>query len=123
MTIRLYLDEDSENEAVLQGLRAAGVDVLTAREAGMLGASDGAQLDFAASLGRAIYTANTPDYRILNVEWLAAGREHSGIICNPEQRLPAGAQIRALLAIDASFDADGLRNLEVFVTNYLAERR
>lgn len=35
MTIRLYLDEDSMRQALVQALRARGVDVMTALEADM----------------------------------------------------------------------------------------
>lgn len=41
MTIRLYLDEDSMRQALVQALRARGVDVITALEAGMMTESFG----------------------------------------------------------------------------------
>jgi hypothetical protein len=45
--LRLYLDEDSMDNALVQALRARGVDVLTAYEAGMIGRVDADHLDFA----------------------------------------------------------------------------
>ena len=51
--VRLYVDEDAEEYAVVQGLRARGVDLLTTSEAGQCGASDPDQLAFAVKQGRA----------------------------------------------------------------------
>ena len=38
--IRLYVDEDASEHAVIRGLRARGVDILTTAEAERLGTSD-----------------------------------------------------------------------------------
>ena len=121
MTVRLYLDGDSVHGGVGRGLRAVGVDVMTATEAQMLGAADEDQLAFATSLSRTIYTANCAYYQRLHGEWLAEGRQHAGIVCNPHQRLAVGEQLRGLLAIKALFDADDLRNVELYVTNFSAK--
>ena len=48
--------------SVVAALRIAGIDVLTTREAGRLDAVDVDQLAFAASMGRAVYTANRGDF-------------------------------------------------------------
>lgn len=39
-SIRLYLDEDTSNLALISALRASNVDVVTVLEAGKLGCSD-----------------------------------------------------------------------------------
>jgi len=44
--LALYLDEDSMDQSLVAALRARGVDVITATEAGMLGRSDSEQLDY-----------------------------------------------------------------------------
>ena len=54
MTIRLYFDEDAVQHALEEALRKRGVDVLTALDADMLEESDEQQLQYAASLGRAL---------------------------------------------------------------------
>lgn len=54
--IRLYVDEDAAQHAVVDGLRDRGVDVVTILEVGMASASDKEQLAFATSQGRSIYT-------------------------------------------------------------------
>ncbi|MCP4608598.1 MAG: hypothetical protein GY845_07780 [Planctomycetes bacterium] len=54
----LYIDEDAGEHAVVQGLRARNIDVLTTIEANLLSNDDLSQLAFATSIGRAIYTFN-----------------------------------------------------------------
>jgi hypothetical protein len=48
---RLYLDEDTMRRALVFALRARGVDVLPAAEAGMINRDDGSHLAIAAELG------------------------------------------------------------------------
>lgn len=55
--VRLYVDEDASESAVVTGLRARGVDPLTTAEAGREGTADEQQLEFAAQEGRALYTS------------------------------------------------------------------
>jgi Domain of unknown function (DUF5615) len=109
------MDQDSMDGAVVRGLRANGIDVLTTREAGRLGRSDADQLVFATSLGRVVYTANVGDFRRLQ----AAGVEHAGIIARPNQRMPQEHQIRALLNILNGMDGDGMRNAVEFISDWL----
>ena len=52
-SIRYYVDEHV-GKAVVRGLRQRGVDVVTVVEAGMLSATDEAQLAFAVKAGRVI---------------------------------------------------------------------
>ncbi len=52
MKIRLYLDEDSMDRALVRALRARGVDVTTALEADMIETNDAEHLEFAAREGR-----------------------------------------------------------------------
>ena len=75
----VYIDEDVD---VLVGelLRAKGFDALTARDAGMLHASDDAQLEFAARNGMAILTHNYLDFLNLHVRYLDMGIPHSGVM-------------------------------------------
>ena len=54
-SVRYYVDEHVGN-AVVQGLRQRGVDILTVVEAGMLSTTDEAQLAFALNAGRVIFT-------------------------------------------------------------------
>jgi predicted nuclease of predicted toxin-antitoxin system len=54
-TIRYHLDENIP-AAVAEGLRRRSIDVTTTAEAGLLGATDEAQLAFARDQGRVIVT-------------------------------------------------------------------
>jgi uncharacterized protein with PIN domain len=71
--IRFYLDEHIPN-AVAEGLRRRGVDVLTVQEAGRSGLSDPEQLAFALSEQRMVITMDS-DFLIL----ASHGITHAGI--------------------------------------------
>jgi len=62
MTIRIYVDEDAMDRDLVEGLRARGIDVLTALEAGMIERSDEEHLDFATREGRILYSFNIKDF-------------------------------------------------------------
>ena len=53
--VKFYMDEHVP-PAATHGLRLRGIDVLTTKEAGMLGASDEAQLHLAAGQGRVLFS-------------------------------------------------------------------
>ncbi|MDA0837660.1 MAG: DUF5615 family PIN-like protein [Planctomycetota bacterium] len=88
--IRLYVDEDAGEMAVIQGLRARGYDILCTVEAGSLGTSDLDQLHLAIELQRVIYSFNVGDFAKLHSQSLAAGEQHWGIIVIPDQRYSIG---------------------------------
>ncbi|MDH3717780.1 MAG: DUF5615 family PIN-like protein [Planctomycetota bacterium] len=88
--VRLFVDEDAGEHAVMDGLRARGIDVLTTIEANRCGAEDSDQLTFATQHGRTIYTFNAGDFARLHGEYLRQGIDHSGIIVVPDQRYSIG---------------------------------
>ena len=95
----VYLDENV-NLQVAAILRAAGYDVTSAREAGMLHASDDRQLEYATSQGRVLYTQDQGDYRQLARRWAAEGRHHAGIFSSASISAPlAAAWIRTALGL------------------------
>ena len=67
----LYLDEDSMDQALVRALRARGVDVLTALEAGMIERDDPDHPAYATAHGRALCTFNVGDFYRLDSDWLA----------------------------------------------------
>ena len=75
----IYLDEDV---AVLVGelLASQGFRALTARDAGQLGKPDSDQLTYAVEEGLTILTHNRVDFEELHHQYLAEGRNHSGIV-------------------------------------------
>ena len=108
--IRLYVDEDAAEHAVVDGLRNRGVDVVTILEVGMTSATDEEQLDFAALQGRSIYTLNVDDFCRLHSQLLSEGREHAGVIVIPRQRYSVGEKIRRLMELIDSVTAEEMRN-------------
>ena len=63
MALKLYMDHDSGNRAVVAALRSASIDILTTTESGRHRESDEDQLAFATSQRRVIYTANSATLR------------------------------------------------------------
>ena len=97
--VRLYVDEDAGEHAVIIGLRARGIDILTTLEALRDGTSDADQLAFAATQERSIYTFNVGDFAKLHNEYLRQGLEHWGIIAIPDQRYSIGEKIRRVAGL------------------------
>jgi hypothetical protein len=108
--VRLYVDEDAGEHAVVQGLRARGLDVLTTIEANRCGASDQDQLAFAVQDGRAIYTFNVGDFARLHREHLRQGIDHNGIIVLPDQRCSTGEKIRRVAKFTSGVTTEEMIN-------------
>lgn len=114
--IRLYLDEDTINRSLVNALRARHVDVLTAHEANMLGASDGEQLAYAVAQGRVILTFNVRDYVQLHTEYLNQGKSHAGIVV--ADQLPVGVTLRRLLTLLDGKTAEEMNSWLEFLSNW-----
>lgn len=114
----LLLDNDSSTTAVVEGLRRAGWDILTARAAGLHTLTDDALLTEALALGRVVYTANLEDFARIHAGWMRDGRAHAGIIARTDQRTPVGLQLRCLERIDLSFSQTDLANQFVYLENF-----
>ena len=99
---RFYTDEHVPR-AVIEGLRRRGIDVLSTHQAGMLGASDQAQLALATSQGRILFTQDADFLRLH-----ARGIEHSGIVYAP-QHTPIGDVIRGLAILHQVLSAWEMR--------------
>ncbi len=97
--IKFYTDEHIA-KAVVRGLRQRDVDVLTAVEAGTLGASDEEHLKRALNEGRVIFTQDDDFLRLH-----AAGMDHAGIVYAP-QKTPVKDIIRGLMLIHQVLDAE-----------------
>ena len=108
--LRLYVDEDASEHAVIRGLRDRGFDLLTVQEADRLGLDDEEQLDFASEMDRAIYTFNIRDFAVLHREYLERGENHAGIVAIPRQRYAIGEKIRRLAALLSTTQTEDMRN-------------
>ncbi len=118
MKISLYLDEDARSTGLVKALQARGVDVITAREAGMLGRTDEEQLDWAATHNRALYSFNVKHFYRLHTEFLAQGKEHAGIILAQQQHYSIGEQMRRLLRLIGARSAEEIRNRVEFLSSW-----
>jgi predicted nuclease of predicted toxin-antitoxin system len=77
--IRFHLDEHISAH-IAAGLRRRNIDVTTAAEAGLIGATDVAHLEFAVSSGRVVVTQDDDFLRLH-----AQGVNHAGITLSPEE--------------------------------------
>jgi endonuclease V-like protein UPF0215 family len=116
MTLRLYLEEDSMRRALIRALRARGVDVTTALEAGMVERDDRDHLDYATVQGRVLYSFNIGDFYRLHRAYLAEGKVHAGMILAQQQHYSVGEQMRRLLKLSAAKSAEDMRNQVEFLS-------
>ena len=108
--IRLLVDEDAQHRGLAPALRARGVDVVTAHEAGLTGQDDDVVLAHAVNDGRTVYTFNAGDFSRLHGEYLRQGQDHFGILIVPRQRYAVGEQLRRLLQWINTKPAEEMRN-------------
>ncbi len=118
MKIKLYIDEDAQNEALLAALRRHQIDVLSTGEANNTGVSDIEQIEFAETVKRIIYTFNVGDFAALHAEYLKREKAHSGIIIGEQRRYGIGGQVRCLLRIIETKSAEEMRNNIEFLNNW-----
>lgn len=102
--LRFYFDQHMW-AAVANGLRRAGVDVLTAHDAGRCGLPDADQLAFATAEERVVMTFDS-DYVALH----NAGVPHAGIAWCPRRKYRVGGLLQALLLMHGVLDRDEMRN-------------
>jgi hypothetical protein len=94
---------------VTQGLRARGVDVITAQDDGSATLSDSELLDRAAALGRATFTHDS-DFLREAATRQAAGHAFSGVVYVPHQKLPIGKMIDDLELIAKAYEPSDMGN-------------
>lgn len=117
MTLRLYLDEDTIDKDLVQALRTQNIDFITISEAGLEGASDEDQLQYATVQGRVLYSFNIKHYTALSKAFLQQGRSHAGIIlAEQHRRFSVGEQMRRLIAIATTLSDEEIRDQIVFLS-------
>lgn len=118
MQVRLFVDEDAMADALMTGLRARGVNLLTASEAETRKLDDDEQLEFASAQGRVLYTFNISDFYRLHTAWSIQGKSHAGIIFAPQQRYSVGEQIRRLLKLIRLCSAEEMIDSVEFLSHW-----
>ena len=108
--IRLYLDEDAAQHDLTAALRLRGIDVTSAQEQGMVGATDLAQLEWCCVKARVLYTFNVRHFYALHAEYMRSARNHAGLILAPQQRYSIGGQMRCLLRLIENKTATEMAN-------------
>ena len=114
-----YLDEDFAHGDRLAAIRARSIDVLSAKEAGMLSRTDDEQIRFATSRSRLILTHNGQDFARIHGEWMRSGKHHAGIcIVKKELWLGPGEIARRLQILSEVFRETGTRDQLLFLSNF-----
>jgi hypothetical protein len=99
-------------------LRARGVDVTTALEAGTTRATDQEHLEFAGAQGRVLFSFNVSHFSRLHAEFLSRGQSHAGIIMAAQQRYAIGERIRRLLSLIAARTAEEMHNRLEYLSDW-----
>ena len=103
-TIRFHLDEHVPS-SIAEGLRRRGISATTTPEAGLRGASDEKQLDFAHSDDRVFVTCDTDFLRLHH-----QGVPHAGIVYSPKGKRSIGELLHGLIMVAECLDADEMKN-------------
>ena len=104
--------------SLVRALRARGIDVVTALDAGMIERADREHLAYAASHARVLCTFNVGDFYRLHSEYLSQGKRHAGIILMQQQRYAIGKQLRCLLRLIAGKSVDEMENWVEFLSDW-----
>jgi Domain of unknown function (DUF5615) len=114
----LYFDEDSVNRALIRALRARGMDVTNAVDAGHVGSPDRVLLEHATADGRVLFTYNVGDFFALHTQLRQEGRSHAGLILAVQQRYTVGEQLRRILRMNRERSFDDMRNRVEFLGSW-----
>jgi predicted nuclease of predicted toxin-antitoxin system len=104
---RLHLNEYLSPRLAVE-LRRYGFDVTSSREVGLLSETDAEQFAYTALHKRAIVTFNVSDFAQLHEEYLAAEKEHWGIVFSTEET--TGVLLHRLLRLLNSVSSEDLKN-------------
>jgi len=101
--VQYFLDENIP-AGVKEGLRRRGIDVLTALDEGLGGATDRKLLAFAVSNDRVLVTRDADFLRMHQAEV-----PHAGIVYCRQHTLSIGELLRGLVLIHAVLDRETMR--------------
>lgn len=116
--IKIYLDEDSQDQSLLRALRSRQVDVTTVNETQTEGLIDEEQLRLAATQNRVLYSHNIGDFCQLHTEFLVREESHAGIALL-SQDYSVGEQVKVIMELTANKTAEEMVNQLEFLGKYL----
>ncbi len=119
--IRLYMDEDSGDTALVLALENRGVDVITTLSVNRLSFPDEEQLIWARSQGRVLYSSNIRDFYSLHTTFLTQEQPHSGMILVQQQLYSIGELMRGILRLVAAKSAEQMENQVEFLSTWIGE--
>ena len=123
MAFTLYFDEDSVNRALIRALRARGMDITNAVDAGHAGTPDLVQLELATAEGQVLFTYNVGDFFALHTRLRQEGRSHAGMILAVQQRYSVGEQMRRILRMNRECSSEAMRNRAEFLSAWPPRER
>jgi len=104
------------HRGLVRALRARGVDVITALDAGMIERKDEEHLNYATEQGRVLCTFNVGDFYRLHTDYVSRGETHAGMILMQQQRYSVGERMRRLLRLIASRSAEEMESWVEFLS-------
>ena len=108
MSVPLYFNHHMPRP-ILDGLRARGIDIITAAEDGYARAADEALIERATQLGR-VLVSEDKDFLVITDRWLQAGRDFAGFVYAPRRYTRYGQPIRDLELIAKVYEPEDVRN-------------
>ena len=103
MSLRLLVDEDTQDKLLIKFLREAGHEVLSVNEANLMGKDDPLILDYAKTCNYVLLTLNCKDFRVLHQE----SPLHQGILAiyqeaDSSKKMSFRAIVKAIANIEAA---------------------
>ena len=103
MSLRLLVDEDTQDKLLIKFLRQAGHEVLSINEANLMGEDDPVILDYAKIHSYVVLTLNCKDFRVLHRE----DSTHQGILAifreaDPTKKMSFRAIVKAIANLEAA---------------------
>ena len=103
MSLRLLIDEDSQDKVLVRLLREAEHDVVTVNEAGLMGQPDSTVFRYGIDKNRIVLTLNCRDFKALH----EADPNHPGILAvyqeaNPFKKMGFKIIVKAISNIEAA---------------------
>ncbi len=109
----MFADEHVHT-AIVKGLRRRGADVTSVQERGLVGRPDPVLLQIATTEGRLMLTQDQ-DFLGLNAQWIAAGRDHAGIVFWRREATSIGQVIAGVIRFATDASPEQARNHVIFL--------